>query len=515
MSAKSFFKTLNNLAILEAKCGIPSGKGISFAQDQIRVDLHSLGYTWGRLKHGVWESGGFEDSDSYEGALQLLNTKISSKQMVSNGQVLQIHLWPSNVQIQPIHQQLSQKYQNLTELDISIQVAPSQLNLTQGFIYRTLEKKADRSLLKNGDLIGIPVAGIERIEKSLPIISKVGRYWGALSVLQAVVNRFSNELPESVLIGIIDLQRIHYFSIRKLQISGLRSSVRSSLRDTGDLHSTITSMGNDTSCLLFINLTTQIEDLQKMTEDLEKNKKWTVRTMGRSELVQAFPELNHYINVPLFPLSLLLDRHSNSACEIPSLCFVTPSEAMTPQITSSQGTALKTSRLFKIITASLTFLITGTCGYQIFKEISSDAWTMRSEDAQKIRIQYEQFLQDSQEYQKKFQSLTSFPRFDQLAEPLFETFLDGVALEEIRFSSKPALKNTSLKNFEIQVQGSMVKADLLKLRTYAQKLESQLQESLSDFNVTVNDSGLSEKSNANNAVFRLNIRVEVKSNGSI
>ena len=515
MSSKKLFQTLNQQSILDCKCGIPSGKAISFARNQIRIDLHPHGFSWGGLQGSQWRSGGFEIADSYENTLRLLQEKIASRSLVSNGQVLIANLWPTNIQIQPIHQQFSQKFNSLAELDLTAQIAPSQLNLTQGFIYRTIEKKADRSMAKNGDLIGMPLAGLESTESALPRITKVSRHWGALSVLQVIINRFSMELPESVLIGVIDAHRVHYFSIRKLQLSGLRSSVRSSLRDTTDLHSTITSLGSETACLLFINLTTSCGDLQQVLSELEKNKKWTVRTMGRTELVQAFPDLQSFSNAPLFPLSLLVDRSLTSASEIQSPSFVTTSEALTPQITFAQGNLLKVVRFFKMIAFLFSLLFLSFGGFKIYNHLLSPEWNVQPEHARKMKIRYDQFIQDSQEYQNKYKRLKSFPRFDLIAQPIFLPTPQGIMLEEVKFFSKPIPKNLTDRTFELSIQGTMLNADLLKLRDYATELESKIQENLSEFKVAVNDSGLTEKTNSSGATFRLNVRIESKNHGSI
>ncbi|MES2307702.1 MAG: hypothetical protein V4507_02480, partial [Verrucomicrobiota bacterium] len=190
-------------------------------------------------------------------------------------------------------------------------------------------------------------------------------------------------------------------------------------------------------------------------------------------------------------------------------------EAMSPQITAQQGALLRTSRIFKKIALLTTLMTISFLGYQIFNEVSSDAWKMKPEQARQIKTQYDQFLQESQEYKNKYQSLTSFPRFDQLAEPLFETIQEGVTIEEIRFNSKPIVKNPTQKTFEILVQGIMPKSDLIQLRLYAQQLEAKLQQSLTDFVVVVNDSGLSERSSAHDAAFRLNIKIENKLHGSL
>ncbi len=515
MSSKKLFQTLNQQSLLESQCGISIGKALTFARDQIRVELHSQGFSWGRLCGTQWEWGNFEIADSYENSLKLFQQKIASRSLIRNGQVLITNLWSPNFQIQPIHQQLSQKFNSLSELDLTAQVAPSQLNLTPGFIYRTIEKKADRSTIKNGDLIGIPIIGIESTESALPRITKVSRHWGPLSVLQVIVNRFSMELPESLLLGIIDAHRVYYISIRKLQLSGLRSSVRSSLRDTGDLHSTITSLGRETSCILFVNLTNNSEDLISIVQELEKNKKWTIRTMGRAELLQAFPELQNFSLAPLFPLSLLFDRSLRTPTEIPSPSFVTPQEALSPQITSMQGGLLRSFRLFRMVLFLFSLSILSWGGYKIYAQLSSPEWNVSGELARQTKIKYEQFIQDSQEYQKKYKTLKSFPRFDLIAHPLLVPGPQGVTLDEIKFISKSAPKSKSDRSFELSIQGTMLNGDLLKLREYANHLEIQIQENLPDFIIKVIDSGLTEKTNSSGAAFRLIVKIESKNHGSI
>lgn len=511
MSIPNLYKTLNHQSKLDARCGIAAGQSITEAREQIRVDLHSQGFSWSKIQKGRWENGGFEVANSYENALQLFQQKILKQKLIQNGQVLIGNLWPHPVQIQPIHQQIAQKYNHLSELDLCAQIAPSQLNLTAGFLYRTVEKKADRSHLKNGDLIGIPQAGLELIQGSLPPVSKFGRFWGALSVLQVITDKFSLELPESILIGIIDQQRIHYFSIRKLQLSGLRSSARSSLRDSSDLHSTITSLGSETSCLLFVNLTTTTEDLEQVSLELEKNKKWTIRTMGRNELLQAFPELQAYASAPHFPLSLLSNQNiSHPLSEIQNPSFVTSVEAMMPQVNSSQGKLLKISRAIRLIVLLITLSLLGFSGYQIFTQMTSPAWSVKKDQADKIKIDFDQFIQQSQEYQKNYKTLVSFPRFDHITLPLLEPAPEGILLEEIRFNSRSNPKDLQKKSFEIFVTGTMTHNDLLKIRDYAQQLELRYQKDLPLFHIEVNESGLTEKPNRSGASFRLSVKMENK-----
>jgi hypothetical protein len=274
------------------------------APSQVRIDVCSTGFCVCPVRNKVMGKIEYRESDNYENAMNGVAAFLIESRLLKPGMALVASLWPPTLRVQQVPVGPGKTHNDVNLLDSKVMAAPESVSLDAGSLFRAIPGKPGDN--PNADVIGIPSTGLKRLSEAVPPGVAVGRYWGGLVALDVIFENYGDHLPEQVLVGICDSQKVYYFALRRGILSGVRSGVpRSALREITDLRGTMNTAAIDPPAACLVSLTINSHDVEKLGEQIEKHEHpFPVDIATRAGLLTHFSALEPLGAAAQLPITL-------------------------------------------------------------------------------------------------------------------------------------------------------------------------------------------------------------------
>ncbi len=432
---------------------------------QLIFDVSIGGLAWRIIRKGESSICQFECSNGYEHSLALASKRIQTARLKPGSGVL-FHLWPPTIKISAMMVGPGQRAASATLLDETVQIAPDSFQLDPLLSYRVLDNGT-----KKVDLLGLGIQGFDTIASVIPRGVSLARMLGSLTVLEVLLEKIADKIPNPSLICIVEGNRLHYFGIRNKTVIGARVAHRNTLRDANDLKNTVNSMQIDPPNVLFVTLTSQSDDVECICQlEAEKNDVET-RMTDRQALAIEYPELAPCEQFTLLPLSLLNRVGTPKPYQ---LTFRTQQESQVIPLTRMEMSSIGYSRYFSSLAYSIAIIAMLLGISHLLFHMQTAAWKVDSARVEHLESEWRAYIADKNLYLSMLTQIENIPRVDRLASLLCQPTPDGITLETIKFTNTISPSGSNHYIYEIEGTGKSTSSDITLIKNFVSHLQEKM-----------------------------------------